>query len=83
MLCAMFDRTFSALYWLAALAGGGWLAWLCFANLHWLAAVLLYPVLLALAAAVAAPVLAAGSAVVAGAAALMVAVIRRARRSAA
>lgn len=76
MLRAMLERTFTAVYWVAAAIAGGWLAWLCFANMPWLMAVFVFPVLLALAAAVFGPVLAVGSAVLAGAATAVTAVAR-------
>ena len=83
MLRAMFDRTFTAVYWVAATVAGGWLAWLCLANMTWLMAVLVFPVLLALAAAVFGPALAVCSAVLAGAATAVTAVARLIARRAA
>lgn len=83
MLRAMFDRTFTAVYWVAATIAGGWLAWLCFAHMPWLLAVFVFPVLLALAAAVFGPALAICSAVLAGAATALAAVARLIGRRAA
>lgn len=83
MLRAMFERTFAAVYWVAAAVAGGWLAWLCLANMPWLMAVLVFPVLLALVAAVFGPALAVGSAVLAGAATAAAAVARLIARRAA
>ena len=83
MLRAMLERTFTAVYWVAAAIAGGWLAWLCFANMPWLMAAFVFPVLLALAAAVFGPALAAGSAVLAGAATAVAAVARLIARRAA
>lgn len=83
MLRAMFERTFTAVYWATTTIAGGWLAWLCFANMPWLMAVFVFPVLLALAAALFGPVLAVVSAVLAGAATAVTAVARLIGRRAA
>ena len=83
MLRAMFERTFTAVYWAAAAVAGGWLVWLCFASMPWLMAVFVFPLLLALAAAVFGPALAVGCAALAGVATAMSAVARLIARRAA
>ena len=83
MLRAMFERTFATVYKTAAVAAGAWLAWLCFANMHWLMAAFVFPLVLAIAAAALAPALAAGAAIVAAATTAAAALIRLVRRRAA
>ncbi|MFN3437791.1 MAG: hypothetical protein ACK41V_08875 [Acidovorax sp.] len=76
----MFERTFTALYWTAAVVAGAWLAWLCFTNMPWLMALLVFPLVLGVAAAALAPAVAAAAAIAAGAATVAAAVIRALRR---
>ncbi|MDR1709996.1 MAG: hypothetical protein LBS70_09800 [Candidatus Accumulibacter sp.] len=79
----IFDRSqffAEAFYWIAALAGAAWVAWVVFAHLPFEIALFAFPLAFALFAAVAGP-LAAGLALVFwGAAALTLCVMGRARR---
>ncbi|GKT21653.1 hypothetical protein [Acidovorax sp. SUPP3334] len=76
----MFDRTFTAVYWIAAAVASGWLAWVCFAHMPWPMAALVFPLALVTAAAALAPALAAVAGIVAAVAMAATALIRAVRR---
>lgn len=80
MLWAMFERTLSIVYWTGAAAAVLALAWLCLANLPWLAAAFVFALALVVAGAALAPVWAAAAAVIAGAITAVAALIRAALR---
>ncbi|AAQ59795.1 hypothetical protein CV_2122 [Chromobacterium violaceum ATCC 12472] len=78
----MFEKTAlttaKAIYWLVICSGAIWLAWVCFANLPLWAAVILFAIVLPLAAMAGAP-LAAGASFAAGV--LVAAVLAAYRRA--
>lgn len=66
MLGIVFFRTFAFLYWSVTAVGVGWLTWVCFAHMPWVMAMLVFPLVLCVAAIALGEVVAAAAAIAAG-----------------